>query len=92
MMTNSERQPPAHPSVPAPARGPASGPGPSATSASAESPRPSRAELLAAHAAARQRRNAAPLGSEEWVAAVHEIARIEVTIAELDRTANPPRL
>lgn len=54
--------------------------------------RPSRDALLAAHAAARRRRNAAPLGSEAWAAAVAEIARIEVAIAELDRTADPPRL
>jgi len=54
--------------------------------------RPTREALLAAHATARRRRNAAPLGSEEWVAAVQEIARIEVAIAELDRTADPPRL
>jgi len=54
--------------------------------------RPSRETLLAAHAAARRRRNAAPLGSEAWVEAVAEIARIEVAIAELDRTADPPRL
>ncbi|MCL6646461.1 MAG: hypothetical protein K6U88_16150 [Dehalococcoidia bacterium] len=54
--------------------------------------RPSRETLLVAHAAARRRRNAAPLGSEAWVEAVAEIARIEVAIAELDRTADPPRL
>lgn len=54
--------------------------------------RPTREALLAAHAAARRRRNAAPLGSAEWVDAVAEIARIEVAIAELDRTADPPRL
>lgn len=60
--------------------------------AEAAEPRPSREALLAAHAAARRRRNAAPLGSEAWAAAVAEIARIEVAIAELDRTADPPRL
>lgn len=99
-MTNSERQPAAHPSAPesAPDSARESAPdsaresAPGATTASAEGGRPSRAELLAAHAAARRRRNAAPLGSEAWAAAVHEIARIEVAIAELDRTAKPPRL
>lgn len=54
--------------------------------------RPTREQLLAAHAEARRRRNAAPLGSEAWLAAVTEIARIEIAIAELDRTAQPPRL
>ncbi len=65
---------------------------PPTTAAASGGERPTREALLAAHAAARRRRNAAPLGSEEWVAAVQEIARIEVAIAELDRTADPPRL
>ena len=50
----------------------------------------SRAELLARHAAARERRNAAALGSQEFQAACEEIAGIEVEIARLERAANPP--
>jgi hypothetical protein len=42
------------------------------------------------HAAARARRNAAELGSEDFRAAVDEIARIEVRIAAIDRAADPP--
>jgi hypothetical protein len=50
----------------------------------------SRAELLALHAAARRKRNDAPLGSEAFRAAVDEIARIEIRIAAVDRAADPP--
>lgn len=39
------------------------------------------------HAAARQRRNRAPLGGPEYTAAAEEIARIEVAIAELEERA-----
>jgi hypothetical protein len=46
-----------------------------------------RDELLALHAAARRRRNAAPWGSEEHRHAVAEVARIEVEIARVDREA-----
>ena len=49
-----------------------------------------RPELLTRHAAARARRNAAELGSEDFRAAVDEIARIEVRIAAIDRAADPP--
>jgi hypothetical protein len=49
-----------------------------------------RSELMARHAAARGRRNAAPLGSEAFRAAVDELARIEVRIAAIDRAADPP--
>ena len=49
-----------------------------------------RSELMARHAAARARRNAAPLGSEAFRSAVDEIARIEVRIAAVDRAADPP--
>ena len=48
-----------------------------------------RAELLARHAAARRRRNSAPLGSPDFRAACEEVARIEIEIARLER-ANPP--
>ena len=49
-----------------------------------------RAELLALHGRARDRRNAAPLGSDAFRAAVEEIARIEIRIAAIDRAADPP--
>jgi hypothetical protein len=51
----------------------------------------SRAELLERHAATRQRRNAAPLGSDEHRAAVDEIGRIEVRIAAIERAMTPPK-
>jgi hypothetical protein len=47
--------------------------------------------LIALHAEARRRRAAAPLGSEAFRAAVDEIARIEIRIADVDRAASPPR-
>ena len=50
----------------------------------------SRAELMALHAAARRKRNEAPLGSDAFRAAVEEIARIEIRIAAVDRAADPP--
>jgi hypothetical protein len=46
-----------------------------------------REELLALHAQARRRRNAAPLGSEEFQAALQELAAIEVRIAEIEVSA-----
>ena len=49
-----------------------------------------RPELMELHRAARARRNAAPLGSEAFRAAVEDIARIEVRIAAVDRAADPP--
>jgi hypothetical protein len=49
-----------------------------------------RAELIALHAEARKRRNAAPLGRDAFRAAVDEIARIEIRIAAVDRAADPP--
>jgi hypothetical protein len=51
----------------------------------------SREELVALHAAARRRRAAAPLGSPEHRAAVYEIGRIEVRIADIERSMTPPR-
>lgn len=46
--------------------------------------------LLVLHRAARARRNAAPLMSEERAAATEEIARIEVHIARIERAMDPP--
>jgi len=51
-----------------------------------------RDELLAEHVAARQRRNAADLGSEAYREACAEIARIEVEIARIERAMTPPRV
>lgn len=50
----------------------------------------SRDALMALHRAARARRNAAPLLSEERAAATEEIARIEVHIARIERAMDPP--
>ncbi|HEY3164059.1 MAG TPA: hypothetical protein VGJ71_06835 [Candidatus Limnocylindrales bacterium] len=49
-----------------------------------------RSELLALHAEARRRRNAAALGSEDFRAAIQALERIEVRIAAIDRAADPP--
>ena len=49
-----------------------------------------RPELMTLHAAARAKRNGAPLDSPAFRAAVDEIARIEVRIAAIDRAADPP--
>ncbi|MBI2762143.1 MAG: hypothetical protein HYX54_00050 [Chloroflexi bacterium] len=46
--------------------------------------------LLALHRKARERRNAAPLMSEERAEAAEEIARIEVHIARIERAMDPP--
>jgi hypothetical protein len=48
-----------------------------------------RPELLALHADARRRRAAAPLGSEAFRAAVDEIARIEIRVADIERPQDP---
>jgi len=53
---------------------------------------PTREQLLVQHADARRRRDAAPLGSEAWHAAVDEVGRIEVEIARLERAMDPPRV
>jgi hypothetical protein len=55
-------------------------------------PATSREELLAQHAEARHRRNAAPLGSPEWEEASHEVGRIEIAIAAMERSMDPPRV
>jgi hypothetical protein len=54
------------------------------------SPSRTRAELLAEHAAARHRRDAAALGSAAFRAACEEIARIEVEVARIERSMKPP--
>lgn len=50
-----------------------------------------RAELLERHAAARRKRNAAPLGSDAHRAAVDELGRIEIRIAAIERAMTPPK-
>jgi hypothetical protein len=50
-----------------------------------------REELLARHADARKRRNAAPLDSPAFRAAVDELGRIEVRVAAIERAQNPPK-
>jgi hypothetical protein len=49
-----------------------------------------REALLALHAEARGRRNAAPLGSPAFRAAVIDLERIEVRIAAIERAQDPP--
>ncbi len=51
-----------------------------------------RAELLVEHAAARRRRAAAALGSDAYREAAFEVERIEVAIAALERSMDPPRV
>jgi hypothetical protein len=50
----------------------------------------SREALIALHRAARRRRDAAPLESEERAAAMEEIGRIEVQVARIERAMDPP--
>lgn len=49
-----------------------------------------REELLALHRETRRRRNAAAHGSEEHVAAIDLLGRIEVEVACLERAVDPP--
>ena len=49
-----------------------------------------REELLALHRETRRRRNAAAHGSEEHVAAIDLLGRIEVEVALLERAVDPP--
>src|SRR6476660_8132033 len=49
-----------------------------------------RDKLIALHAEARRRRASAALGSEAYRAAMDELSRIEIRIADVDRSANPP--
>jgi hypothetical protein len=45
---------------------------------------PTRASLMIEHAAARQRRDGAQLGSDEFRHAAEQVARIEIAIAALE--------
>lgn len=49
-----------------------------------------RDELLALHRETRRRRNAAAHGTEEHVAAIDLLARIEVEVARIERATDPP--
>ncbi len=49
-----------------------------------------RAALLDLHRAARKRRDAAPLLSEERAEAAFEIERIEIQVARIERAMDPP--
>jgi hypothetical protein len=51
---------------------------------SAERATATRESLMEEHAVARARREAAPLGSDEFRAAAEEVARIEIAIAALE--------
>ncbi len=62
------------------------------TSSAGASTSSAEADLLAAHRAARARRAAAPLGSEEYLEAIEKIAHIEVELARLGREASPPKI
>jgi hypothetical protein len=50
-----------------------------------------RAELLERHTAARRRRNEAALGSDEFQAAVDELGRIEIRIADIEQAPTTPQ-
>jgi hypothetical protein len=53
-------------------------------------PAKTREDLLAQHAAARHRRNAAEPGGEEWEHASAEVGRLEIEIARIERAMDPP--
>jgi hypothetical protein len=60
-----------------------------------QSQRSGRSSLMEQHVAARARRDAAALGSDEYQAAAEEVGRIEVAIARLEEpppasAAKPP--
>jgi hypothetical protein len=55
-------------------------------------PTVTREALLVDHTAARRRRDAAPLGSKAYEAALEELAKIEVEIARIERAMTPPRV
>jgi hypothetical protein len=65
---------------------------PDQTKARARKPAKTRDQLLAEHAEARRRRNAAALGSEAWEKASDEVGRIEIEIARIERAMDPPRV
>ena len=50
----------------------------------------SREQLMALHAAARKRRDAAPPASHERAEASFELERIEIQVARIERAMDPP--
>ena len=60
------------------------------TSADATPLPQSRDELLVLHRETRRRRNAAPHGSPDHVAAITLLGRIEVEVARIERAMDPP--
>lgn len=60
--------------------------------AGATAPAQTREALLAQHAEARARRNAAEPGSHDWEQASADVGQIEVQIAALERAMDPPRV
>lgn len=62
----------------------------SASEPAGDTPTGTREALLAEHAEARGRRNAAEPGGTEWEHASAEVARIEIEIARLERAMEPP--
>ncbi len=69
---------------------PTGGPMADTPAAGATQPAQNREALLAQHAEARARRNAAEPGGHEWEQASAEVGRIEVQIAALERAMDPP--
>jgi len=66
-------------------------PRPPGTTASTDPPLPAtREELLQLHRAARRRRDSAPPGTDAYIGASEEVARIEVQIARTERAMEPP--
>ena len=55
-------------------------------------PANTREGLLAQHEKARHRRDSSPLGSDAFRDAAEEVAQIEVEIARLERSMDPPRV
>jgi hypothetical protein len=73
------------PATPAPGPGSAAAtPPPGKSTAARRAPRGDRSQLMQQHVAARARRDAAALGSDEFRDAAEEVARIEVAIAKLE--------
>jgi hypothetical protein len=53
---------------------------------------PTREQLMALWREARDRREAADLGSAAYRRALEDIARIEIEIARIERALDPPRM
>jgi hypothetical protein len=62
----------------------------SASDPTDDAPATTREALLAQHAEARARRNAAEPGDPAWEHASAEVGKIEIEIARLERAMDPP--